>query len=83
MEKNKEMTFEELWVALRDGYQIYYTYNKNRYLLYKVANNCYKEELVNFTTKSPHPRFTMITLKKIQEIFPSMKDIEYKVMTEN
>ena len=77
--ENKEMKFEQFWQALHDGYQIYYKYMYNKYLLYKVTNNCYKEELVTFNDKSPHPRFTMVTLKKIHEIFPHITDIEYKV----
>lgn len=79
MEENNKMTFEQLWQALHDGYQLYYTYMDNKYLLYKVADNCYKEELVAHTEKTPHPRFTMVTLKKVKEIFPYIKNIEYKV----
>ena len=29
-------TFEDMWVDLRDGYQIYYTYVGNRYMLFKT-----------------------------------------------
>lgn len=77
--ENNEMSFEKLWQSLHNGHQIYYTYMDKRYLIYKVANNCYREELVTFHDKSPHPRFTMVTLKKIKEIFPFIKEIEYKV----
>ena len=78
--ENKEITFEKLWQALHDGYQVYYTYMEKKYLLYKVTNNCYREELLSFNDKSPHPRFTMVTLKKIKDIFPFMEEIEYKVI---
>lgn len=79
MEDNKKMTFEELWQVLHDGYQVYYKYMDKKYLLYKVADNCYKEEFLDFTQKSAHPRFTMVTLRKVQDLFPFMEEIEYKV----
>ncbi len=72
-------TFERLWKELHDGYQIYYVYRKDKYLLYKVADNCYKQELVNYTEKCPHPRFSMLTLKRVKELYPYMEDIEYVV----
>ena len=34
-------TFEKMWVDLKNGYQIYYTYVGNRYVLFKTAENCY------------------------------------------
>ena len=80
MEESKEMTFEKLWQVLHDGYQVYFTYMDKKYLLYKMANNCYREELLSFTDKSPHPKFTMVTLKKIKDIYPFMTEIEYKVL---
>ena len=78
-EEKTDYTFEKLWQILHDGYQVYYTYMEKKYLLYKVADNCYREELLTFTDKSPHPKFTMVTLKKIKDVFPFIKNIEYKV----
>ena len=69
----EDYTFEKMWVDLRDGYQIYYTYVGNRYLLFKTAENCYTQKLLS------QPRMTMLTLKRVKEIFPFMEDIEYKI----
>ena len=77
----KNYTFEDMWLDLKNGYQIYYTYVRNRYVLFKTANNCYTQKLLSDDPKNPQPRMTMITLKRVQEIFPYMEDIEYKVGT--
>lgn len=77
MEKN--YTFEQLWKDLNTGYQIYYTYMDATYLLSKLRKNCYSKEIVNEKEKSPHPRTQIVTLKTVNELFPYMKDIEYKI----
>ena len=41
-------TFEDMWLDLKNGYQIYYTYVRNRYVLFKTAKNCYTKK---FTKK--------------------------------
>ena len=74
-----DYTFERLWYELSQGYQIQYTYLDNRYLLSKVTKNCYSQELLTQKEKSPHPKLSMLTLKRVKEIFPYMQDIEYKV----
>ena len=38
-------TFEMMYEDLRNGYQIYYTYVRNRYLLFRTAKNCYTQNL--------------------------------------
>ena len=75
----EEYTFEQFWEDLNNGFQIYFTYMKKRYLLYKTAKNCYTQELVEHDEKTPHPKFTVITLKKVKELFPYIEDIEYKI----
>jgi len=72
-------TFERLWEDLDNGFQIYYNYMGKRYLLYKTTSNCYTQELVTIEEKSPHPRFNMITLKRVKELFSYMEDLEYKI----
>lgn len=72
-------TFERLWKELNEGYQIYYTYMENRYLLAKLSSNCYSRKLVNNNDNIPHPKEQIVTLKTIKETFPFMEDIEYKV----
>ena len=72
-------TFEKLWEDLDNGFQIYYTYMDLRYLLYKTASNCYTQELVTIKEKNPHPKFSIITLKRVKELFPYMEDLEYKI----
>ena len=79
----KEYTFEMMWEDLDDGYQIYYTYVKNRYLLFKTAPNCYTQKLLlSDHKKNPQPKMTMLTLKRVKEMFPFMEDIEYKILDE-
>ena len=74
-----EYTFERLWKELNDGFQIYYTYMKRRYLLTKLDKNCYSRKIVNEEEKSPHPKEQIITLKSVKELFPYMENIEYKI----
>lgn len=75
----EDYTIERLWKELNEGYQIYYTYMKRRYLLSKLAKNCYSREIVNIEEKGPHPKKQIITLKSVVELFPFMEDIEYRV----
>ena len=77
---NKEYTFEMMYEDMRNGYQIYYTYVKNRYLLFRTAKNCYTQKLISSDTKNPQPKSTVLTLKRVMEMFPFMEDIEYKVI---
>ena len=78
----KNYTFEDMWLDLKNGYQIYYTYVNNRYLLFKTAENCYTQKLLSTNDKNPQPKMTMLTLKRVKEIFPFMENIEYKVINE-
>ena len=71
--------FKKFEKELDDGYQVYCTYVKNRYLIYKNTENCYVQELLNYTEKNPQPRMSMITLKRLKEMYPFMENIEYKV----
>ena len=74
-------TFEDMWLDLKNGYQIYYTYVRNRYVLFKTAKNCYTQILLSDDPKNPQPKMTMLTLKRVKEMFPDMEDIEYKIGT--
>lgn len=74
-----EYTFEKMWLDLQNGYQIYYTYVRNRYVLFKTAKNCYTQKLLSNEEKNPQPKMSMLTLKRVKEMFPYMEDIEYKV----
>ena len=76
----EQYTFEQFWYELNIGYQLYFTYLENRYLLTKVTNNCYSQQLISSSNpKSPHPKMSMLTLKRVKEIFPFMENIEYKI----
>ena len=83
-EENMEekYTFEMMWEDLNNGYQIYYTYVRNRYLLFKTAPNCYTQKLLSEHKKNPQPRMSMLTLKRVREMFPDMEDIEYKIISD-
>lgn len=76
----EKYTFEDMWLDLKNGYQIYYTYVRNRYVLFRTAKNCYTQKLLSDDPKNPQPKMTMLTLKRVQEMFPHMEDIEYKVI---
>ena len=84
--KNDKMeekyTFEMMWEDLNNGYQIYYTYVRNRYLLFKTAPNCYTQKLLSDHKKNPQPKMSMLTLKRVKEMFPDMEDIEYKIISD-
>lgn len=72
-------TFERFEKELNDGYQLYYTYVRNRYLLFKTADNCYTQKLLSDSPKNPQPKVLVVTHKRIEEMFPFMEEIEYKV----
>ena len=74
-------TFEMMYEDLRNGYQIYYTYVRNRYLLFRTAKNCYTQKLVSKGSKNAPQSTAMLTLKSVKEMFPFMEDIEYKIGT--
>ena len=76
---DKKYTFEMMWEDLDDGYEIYFTYVKNRYILFKTAQNCYTQKLLSYSSKNPPPRMSVIALKRVKEMLPFMEDIEYKV----
>ena len=72
-------TFEEFEQVLNNGYQVYFTYLTNRYLLFKTTENCYTQRLIHVGQKNPPAKMAMVTKKYIMEIFQFMEDIEYKV----
>ena len=76
MENYKFKDFEN---DLNNGFQIYLTYVENRYLVYKTAANCYTQELIDYDEKNPQPRISIITKKRLKEIFKYSKELEYKM----
>ena len=72
-------TFERFDEELDNGYQMYYTYVRNRYLLFKTTENCYTQKLLTVHDKNPQPVMLMLTKKRVKEMFPFMENIEYKV----
>ena len=77
----EDYTFEKMWFDLNNGYQIHYTYVRNRYMLFKTAKNCYTQKLLTNDPKNPQQKMSMLTLKRVKEIFPHMEEIEYKIGT--
>lgn len=71
-------TFNKFSKDLDDGYKILFNYVRNRYVVYKVKENCYMQELVEQMSRNPVPEKAMITTKAIKQMFPYMKEIEYK-----
>ena len=72
-------TFVQMKAQLDQGFQIYFTYVKNRYLVFKTAENCYTQQLISVHDKNPQPRMMVVTLKRVKEMFPFMEEIQYKV----
>ena len=77
---SEKYTFERFEEELNNGFQIYFTYVRNRYLVFKTSENCYTQELISIHEKNPQPRMAMITRKRLKEMFPFMEEIEYKSM---
>ena len=71
-------TFEMFEEDLENGFQIYLTFVRNRYLIYKTNHNCYTQELVEWSYKSAQAKTAIITHKRLHEIFLSSTDFEYK-----
>lgn len=75
----EDYNFKSFEKDLNNGFQIYLTYVQNRYLVYKTANNCYTQELVEYDEKNPQPRIAIITRKRLKEIFAYSTEFEYKM----
>ncbi len=71
-------TLEKMRKDLNNGFGLYFNYNQNRYLIYKVSDNCYSQELITIKEKSPHARLNLISDKALKEMFPFMEEFEYK-----
>ncbi|MCI8481850.1 MAG: hypothetical protein HFJ27_01880, partial [Clostridia bacterium] len=46
-------TFERFDKELNNGFQIYFTYVNNRYLVFKTSENCYTQKLISVYDKNP------------------------------
>ena len=72
-------TFKRMNEELDSRYIIFFTYVRNRYQLFKTSENSYTQQLLTENPKNPLPRLSIITHKRLKEMFPFMEDIEYKV----
>lgn len=72
-------TFDRMEREIEEGYTIFFTYVRNRYQLFKTTDDCYTQQLLTEDLKNPLPRLSIITHKRLKEIFPYMEHIEYKV----
>ncbi len=75
--------FKKFSKDLDDGYKILFDYVRNRYMVYKVDENCYMQELVEQKSRNPVPEKSMITYKAVKEMFPYITDVEYRVTVES
>lgn len=75
-------SFTRMNKELDEGYTIFYTYVRNRYQLFKTSENSYTQQLLTENLKNPLPRLSIITHKRLKEIFPYMEDIEYKISSD-
>ena len=76
---DEDYNFLKFYEDLKNGFQIYYSYLGCRFLIYKMNRNCYRNDLIEAPPKSPQRKSEMFSLKRVQEIFPFMEDLEYKV----
>ena len=67
MEKN--YTFNMFWEDLDNGFQIFYKVKDCKYLIYKLAKNCYKNELIEAPEKCPHQKYSILEEKWVILIF--------------
>ena len=63
-------TFDRMERELEEGYTIFFTYVRNRYQLFKTTDDCYTQQLLTEDLKNPLPRLSIITHKRLKEIFP-------------
>ncbi len=75
----KEYSYKKFKQDLDNGFQIYLTYTKNRYLIFKTTQNCYTLLLMTEDPKNPQPKMLVITLKRLKEIFKFSTELEYKI----
>ena len=75
---DKNYTIEKFEEELNAGFIMFYTYVNNRYMLFKTSDNCYTQKLLTIHEKNPHPIMSILTKKRVFEMFPFMEDIEYK-----
>ena len=71
-------TYKQFSEDLDNGYKILFNYVRNRYVVYKVRENCYMQELVEQMSRNPAQEKSMITTKAVKQMFPYMTEIEYK-----
>ena len=76
-------SFERMSQELDDGYIIFFTYVRNRYQVFKTAENCDTQILLTDHPKNPLPKTTIITKKTLSEMYPFMEKLEYKVLESN
>lgn len=74
-------TYKQFLKDLDDGYKILFTYVRNRYVVYKLRENCYMQELVEQMSRNPVSEKAMITEKAVKQMFPYMEEIEYRQET--
>lgn len=75
---DEKYKFDQFVEDLDNGYKILYEYVRDRYMLYKVNDNCYMQELVEQKSRNPVQEKALITFKAVKEMFPFMKEFEYK-----
>ena len=75
----EKYTLEKMLKDLDSGFGIYFNYMDNRYLVHKVAENAYSQELTTIKEKSPHARMNIVSSKALKEIFKFMTEFEYNI----
>ena len=73
-------SFEQMDKELDSGYILFFDYVRNRYQVFKTAENCYTQILLTDHPKNPLPKNSIITKKRFMEMYPFVEKIEYKAL---
>ena len=57
---DKNYNIDRFEKELNDGFIMYYTYVRNRYMLFKTSDNCYTQKLISVHDKNPQPVMSIL-----------------------
>ena len=82
---SKSVAVKDIPQLLQDFIQTNYTGLSTRFHVAGYSADDKMQNLFSVDTnpKNPQPKMTMLTLKRVKEMFEFMEDIEYKIIDEN
>ena len=70
--------FENFDNDLDNGYKIYLTFVNNRYLVYKTSENCYTQELLDYSNIGRNIYIFVIISQEIMNLLNRVKALLFK-----